>query len=668
MLLESIKLENFLPFKNEQEVVFSSDPEKNVTLIQGDNGAGKTSLAQAFSWCLYGTTSYSDGKVINAEVAEAIPPGAFRRVSVSIKLIHDGVYYTITRAQKYTRSSSGRLERPDSPEFDIMYREKTDGQTEHVPLGEQMQRINELLSNKLSHYFFFDGEHVKNMRREIERGRSSDFANAVKSLLGLQHIATAIEHLQSSGNKASVARTFRQRFSEEGDSILVDGNKEIEVLEARIERLEEDGKDADIEAEMARDEKHRYQELLKENKESEDVIRSLEAAKRKVATLKSTYLSSRKDTINEFREGQYLFFAQRLLSDALAELADEGQIDKGVPDITSRTIEFLIKEQRRCICGADLENDLQAVHNLTDLLKYIPPQSLGTAISTFSKECKAHLIHKSDFPAKLANKFTTFRSAEKNVELAEKQREAIQAQFESLNNIDIANLRKLLTQKESEENRAVQRKGAAVHNIASAKAKIDEINKKIASVAVTNANNIKVRRYLAYSTFIYEQLSEFYSKQEVETKKEFESIVNDIFRQLYEGELWLQFDDSFGVTVCAEGISASGDDWKTSTGQTLAITLAFIAGILKIARKNLEDTEGLLAGNTYPLVMDAPLSEFDTKRIKRICEILPEVAEQIIVITFDKDAQLIEEHLGKRIGKRYEISKTSDYESHFEVR
>jgi hypothetical protein len=66
--------------------------------------------------------------------------------------------------------------------------------------------------------------------------------------------------------------------------------------------------------------------------------------------------------------------------------------------------------------------------------------------------------------------------------------------------------------------------------------------------------------------------------------------------------------------------------------------------------------------------MDAPLSEFDTKRIKKICEVFPEVAEQIVIITFDKDTQLIEEHLGKRIGKRYEIVKSSDYESYLEVR
>lgn len=48
MLLKSIKVKDFRQFKGEQYVSFSTDPERNVTIIQGDNGAGKA-LCQALS-------------------------------------------------------------------------------------------------------------------------------------------------------------------------------------------------------------------------------------------------------------------------------------------------------------------------------------------------------------------------------------------------------------------------------------------------------------------------------------------------------------------------------------------------------------------------------------------------------------------------------------------
>lgn len=54
MLLESIKLENFRQFRNESIDFAQGQDGKNVTIIIGENGTGKTTFAQAFFWCMYG--------------------------------------------------------------------------------------------------------------------------------------------------------------------------------------------------------------------------------------------------------------------------------------------------------------------------------------------------------------------------------------------------------------------------------------------------------------------------------------------------------------------------------------------------------------------------------------------------------------------------------------
>ena len=41
MLLKKIILDNFRPFKGKQEILFSTDINKNVTVIMGENGSGK---------------------------------------------------------------------------------------------------------------------------------------------------------------------------------------------------------------------------------------------------------------------------------------------------------------------------------------------------------------------------------------------------------------------------------------------------------------------------------------------------------------------------------------------------------------------------------------------------------------------------------------------------
>lgn len=39
-------------YKGENTIEFSCDPEKNVTVVLGENTAGKTTIAQAFRWAL----------------------------------------------------------------------------------------------------------------------------------------------------------------------------------------------------------------------------------------------------------------------------------------------------------------------------------------------------------------------------------------------------------------------------------------------------------------------------------------------------------------------------------------------------------------------------------------------------------------------------------------
>ncbi len=58
---------------------------------------------------------------------------------------------------------------------------------------------------------------------------------------------------------------------------------------------------------------------------------------------------------------------------------------------------------------------------------------------------------------------------------------------------------------------------------------------------------------------------------------------------------------------------------------------------------------------SYPLVMDAPLSSFDKTRIARICQALPEIAEQVIIFIKDTDGETAEKYLDSRIGSKWKL-------------
>ena len=55
--ISSLEIENFRQYRN-AHIKFSRDPQKAFTIIRGSNGAGKTNIMNAITWCLYGTEKH----------------------------------------------------------------------------------------------------------------------------------------------------------------------------------------------------------------------------------------------------------------------------------------------------------------------------------------------------------------------------------------------------------------------------------------------------------------------------------------------------------------------------------------------------------------------------------------------------------------------------------
>ena len=661
MLLQSIKLKNFRQFRNESIDFAEGTDGKNVTIIIGENGTGKTTFAQAFFWCLYGETEFSDKSMLNKLEAEEMRPGQEKHVEVQLRLRHGEVEYTLTREQIYRKDYSNKV-KGDNTVFDIAKKDTT-GNITYVKKSLCESEVKSILPKELSRYFFFDGERIEKMSKDISTGKkANDFAEAVKGILGLDGMDKAIQHLNPK-SKYSVIGNYEASYnSQSNDKIkeytdtIAQCKTEIAAIEARIEEL-----DSEIESAQAR--KSEKTKEIKKYEEGEKLQEQKEKLIKKISDAEKAKSAINKIICDDFNKSLSSFFSRRLEQEALNLLSEKDFLGKDIPYMHGKTIEYLLK-QKICICGTHLDEGSMAYNKVKELIDYLPPQSISTTISDFKKEARRRVHTGQDIYNQIQeNSALISRQKDELVELQD-ELEAIEKKLSGDDvrtkvraiNRDIQICDETIQKDNKERDQKLQEKGKKQSDM-------ERADTKRRNLTLLDENNKKIETYKAYAQKIYRELQEEYKTSEAEIRERLQKTINDIFKQIYEGGLYLTIDEKYHISVYATDYEG---DVETSTAQSISVIFAFITGIIKMARDNrnaVDEDAQLLSSEPYPLVMDAPLSAFDKRRIQTICTALPETAEQVIIFIKDTDGELAEDYMGERVGSRHRFKKRNEFET-----
>ena len=280
MLLESIKLENFRQFRHESIDFAQGKDGKNVTIIIGDNGTGKTTFAQAFFWCMYGETEFSDKTILNKRVAAEMKPGEECKVQVTLSLRHGNVNYILMREQAYHKDYSNRV-KGDNTIFDIAIKD-ANGNTSYVKKSQCESEVKSILPKELSKYFFFDGERIEKMSKDISTGKkATDFAEAVKGLLGLNAMNSAIQHFNPK-SKLSVIGSYESSYDSHSNSKILEYTKTIARCKGEIERIDARLEEIENQVNQAKERKAEKSEEIKQYAEGEKLQQQKEKLLQKI--------------------------------------------------------------------------------------------------------------------------------------------------------------------------------------------------------------------------------------------------------------------------------------------------------------------------------------------------------------------------------------------------
>lgn len=662
MLLKYLILNDFRQFKDRQFINFSTDPIKNVSIIMGGNGFGKTCLAQAFTWCLYGETSFSDQVLLCKKTAEEMTLGGEKEVCVELCLKQSDKEYLCVRKQIYAKGNDGNLKPKGSNIFEISYKDK-DGQTIFI---EGAFKVNlcrdEILPRALSKYFFFDGERIKNMSDEIHDGKSQEFAQAVEGFLGLGAIKSALNHLNGKHSKNSLMALYNKSYDSKNNSKIEEYNKSIDGLESDIENNENKVKENKKSMSDAQDMITRYEDKIRKNEESTDLAAELEKYNKQM----DNNIAYKREFVNEyidkFSKKSLDFFARKLINDSLAFLNEQKIIDKGVPYINEKTIKFLI-DRGECICGAKILNGNNAYDKLLELKKYIPPQSLGTMVSQFITECQSRVKNSENYYKDISKNFEQIERFENNENELKSNIAEIENKLSTMEHVGELQAERIKYVNEydrlNDENESILKEIGSLDQ----KKSILEADRK--KLSLKDKNNKKIENYKSCVGYIYDKLLKKYQDEERIVRDKLQSVVNEIFKSIYDGGFSLEINDKYNIQIQADGYNGLDKKVETSTAQSMSVIFAFISGVIKIARENNNKSENnrMLVTDPYPLVMDAPLSFFDKERIKTVCNSLPQTAEQVIIFIKDTDGEIAEEYLKDKIGKKYSLKKIDEFET-----
>jgi len=240
MIFNSITIKNFQTYYKEVEFEFDTpDKNKNVILIGGLNGAGKTSFFSSLVLGLFGKNS--EGIIYDRQVGENLEDSyqsylrsAFSNeaknnkeieMEVSVLLTHENNEIKIVRKWWIDETIDEILE--------VYY--LVDGLIKPVELPDEDVDQNEyyesfiqsIIPSQVGRFFFFDGEEIKSIAKQDPE---QAVVNGINALLGFNILQQLIVDLET------LKRNLRKELPGAAKSGLLNNYEELEKIEEAINK------------------------------------------------------------------------------------------------------------------------------------------------------------------------------------------------------------------------------------------------------------------------------------------------------------------------------------------------------------------------------------------------------------------------------------------------
>lgn len=663
MYIEKIIINNFRIYYGENVVTLTPVSDRNVTIISGDNGYGKTTFLTALVWCLYGkhmqeVDKYYKDRIIAAGgykkyLASAINRMALRNgdtefsVSIDFKNVElPGIpcdSMQISRKCNFTNLNDVLEIRIDNSISELV-----------DDVGGQIFIQDFLLPKEIAKFFFFDAEKIVDIAEIQSLQDKRLLCQAYSEVLGInkyEDLKNSLNDLRIRFRRDSANDAERIQFEDLGYEIK-QLTKLVRQKEQRKEKLISEKSELKIKSDILQE------KLLREgNTLALSEIHELQNEK-------SRLLENNKALMNEFRDlFEYAPFA----------------ITGRVLAVIDNQLDGEDKHRKSCIDKEVVKNKIDTIINnlerdTSDVSQKVSKEIKDYYLAKVSELMNTHLIEAEDTTT--SDKFVflhDFTSEEINgfkamlSNLRTNYKERLQSLTRSLriNKVAYADVSKKLTDAESieadeliknyrqekeridghiynidEENLALsQNIGALENSLLSERKLFEEIAKKIKV-------NKEYREKDQLVSRLIEELNTFINRMKIGKKNSLEGrVLSNLDMLMHKKDFINQViievnDDILDINLFdRRGVEIRKDDLSKGEQQLYATAIL----------KALVEESGI----EFPVFVDSPLQKFDDQHSKNIITgFYPQISKQVIIFPLlnkelsQKEYSFLIEHVG----------------------
>lgn len=296
MYIKEIELNNFRIYKGVNKINLSPEKDKNVIVVSGKNGFGKTTFLMSLVWCLYGKNMQNVDELYQKEIGDKGGYGKYignslnrlaksegdTKFSVSVTFRDVKIpeitcnEIKITRTYDIVTSASDKVEvLVDGFQNELIQDLTTDGKQD----GEEIFIRDFILPIEIAKFFFFDAEKIVSLAEINSPEQRRLLSKAYTEVLGIkkyEDLKDQLESIQDEYRKKSAKPQEKTELSQ----IIADIDKtqiDIEEIEKSIqkindEKLEKANASNDIQRKLIQEGNQMTLEQLNKLKDEEAIL------------------------------------------------------------------------------------------------------------------------------------------------------------------------------------------------------------------------------------------------------------------------------------------------------------------------------------------------------------------------------------------------------------